>query len=443
MNIDSKACFLAAKQAGMDFLSVSESYSKETSLSIHNDEVESQQIGSSSQYSFKGIYDGKKGIYSLDSYEPGRRDDIISSVKERSSFGREDKIENYFDGKAEYEKAKTLREDFVPSNLEERRKEASSLSDEIRSKDSRIINVDVSFSRSEEGGEKKNSLGLDCKEETKYFTGSRYISAKSEDGVIRNSEKGAYSRISLTDLKKKLEEKIPSLLELPMDFFHPECLPSGSYPCVFSESRASVLLNCYRGQLSAKQVHKHLSLFEGKLNQKIRSDAVTILHTPHIEYRGSGSFDADGYPTQDFPVIEKGILKTYFYSLETAHEENKESNGCSCGNGEGEPLVLTVQKGDKSLDEIFAERKDGIYITELKGLNSGIDGQSLQFSLPCSGYVIKNGKKDHAFDRNIVSGNLKDLFLHVVGFSKDPIITKGNRIPNRYVSEVDLSGDDQ
>ena len=105
MNIDSKACFLAAKQAGMDFLSVSESYSKETSLSIHNDEVESQQIGSSSQYSFKGIYDGKKGIYSLDSYEPGRRDDIISSVKERSSFGREDKIENYFDGKAEYEKA--------------------------------------------------------------------------------------------------------------------------------------------------------------------------------------------------------------------------------------------------------------------------------------------------------------------------------------------------
>ena len=161
MNIDSKACFLAAKQAGMDFLSVSESYSKETSLSIHNDEVESQQIGSSSQYSFKGIYDGKKGIYSLDSYEPGRRDDIISSVKEMSSFGREDKIENYFDGKAEYEKAKTLREDFVPSNLEERRKEASSLSDEIRSKDSRIINVDVSFSRSEEGGEKKNSHGLD------------------------------------------------------------------------------------------------------------------------------------------------------------------------------------------------------------------------------------------------------------------------------------------
>ena len=87
MNIDSKACFLAAKQAGMDFLSVSESYSKETSLSVHNGEVESQQIGSSSQYSFKGIYDGKKGIYSLDYYEPDRLDDIISSVKERSSYG--------------------------------------------------------------------------------------------------------------------------------------------------------------------------------------------------------------------------------------------------------------------------------------------------------------------------------------------------------------------
>lgn len=443
MNPDDKECFELAKKEGIDFLSVGYSSSGETSVSVHNGEVENQQIGSSSRISFRGIFQGKRGTYGLDDYDPSRKEDILSSIKERSLFGREDKTENYFDGNAKYEKAKTRREDFLPSNLEERRKSALSLCQSIRERDERIINVDVSFSRSEEGVSKKNSLGLDCQEGTKYFSGSRYISAKDKDGSIRNSEKGIYSRISLSDLVTKLENKIPSLLDRTRDFFHPECLPSGSYPCVFSKGMASILLNCYMGQLSAKQVHKHLSLFEGKLNKQIRSDKVTILHTPHIEYRGSGSFDSDGYPTKDFLVIDKGILKTYFYSLETANEEHIPSNGCSCGNGEGEPLVLTIEKGNKNLDELFSERKDGIYITELKGLNSGIDGQSRQFSLPCSGYVIKDGKKDHAFDRNIVSGNLVDIFNHVVGFSSEAEITGGNVISDRLVSSVDLSGDNQ
>ena len=442
MKIDFHRFLALACLKGISFVSLGQSETRERSVSVHNGEVESQQIGTSSRASFKGIKEGKLGVYSTDSLDETTPDTALDAITETSSFGKEDKEDNYFSGKGTYIKAKTLRDDFLPSNLKDRRRSALSLCETIRKRDKRIQNVDVSLSMVYENGEKKNSLGLNCQEGTKYFSGSRYISAVDEDGNVRNSDEGTYSRISLDDLIEELKGRIGRLLSFTMDFFHSVSLPSGSYPCVFSKERASILLNYYRGQLSAKQVQKHLSIFEGKLNKKIRSDQRTVLHTPHIEYRGAASYDADGCPTEDFPVINKGRLKTYFYSLESAHEEKRESNGCSIGDGEGGPCILTVEKGKKSLQDLFMQRKNGIYLTELKGLNSGIDGQSRQFSLPCSGYIIKDGKKDKAFDRNIVSGNLADVFRNVLALSDDSKIVGGNLMPDRLVSSVDLSGNE-
>ena len=131
------------------------------------------------------------------------------------------------------------------------------------------------------------------------------------------------------------------------------------------------------------------------------------------------SFDGDGYPTQDFCWIEKGKLKEYFRSIESALQKKQKSNGCGSGGGNASYRLLWVEPGNVSLSQLLAEMRDGIYITDISGLNSGLDYDTLDFSLPCSGYMVEKGKIVSSVSMITLSGNLKNVLENVQMLSNE------------------------
>ena len=62
---------------------------------------------------------------------------------------------------------------------------------------------------------------------------------------------------------------------------------------------------------------------------------------------------------------------------------------------------------------MFARLKDGIYITELKGLHAGADAVTGDFSIDSEGFMVRDGRICEAVRSFTVAGNFFDLLKKI------------------------------
>ncbi len=429
-----------AKKRGIEPYQVSTSLSTEVSVEVYNGEVETQQIGSSQDIGAKGLFEGKQGSFSTDAIDSLTPSLMAQKVLESAKFGKMEKKEDYFKGGLKYKACKKPKNAFQEADLKQLRNAALGLCEEVQKRDERCKKVTIGLSMVSSKSSKFNSLGMKCSDKGKVFEGSIEIVAQSSEKEPRSSFCSFHSMESLDDLISQARKKIDEVISEAVDFFGSHAIETKNYSVVLSRKAVGSLLGTYLGQLNAKSVQKHLSVFEGKLNTQIMSDCLTLKNVPHILSPYSSSYDSDGYPTQDFTFIQNGVLKTYFYSLETANVEGIPSNGCACGGGNGMPCIVEVENGEDSLSDLFKKMKNGLYILSFSGLNSGINGQTLDFSLPCEGYIIEEGEKKSTFSMMVAAGNLKDLFSSVKAVGNDNDIDQQKYIPSMWIESLMVSG---
>lgn len=433
--------FEEAKKRNITPYQISHGISKDSSVSTLNGVVEDQKIGISQDISAKGLLNGKLGSFSTDAIDELTPSILADGVLESALYGKEGKKENFFAGGLEYKKADIIDDNFKEATLKDLRELALELSKIVKEKESGITNIMVSIGETDVFVEKTNDLGLYCTEKSKCFYGGIEIVAEDDDKEPRTSAEDFKSFISIEDLKIEGLKVIDKLISGAVDFFKSKPCKSTNCKVVFSPDCISTFLGYYTSHLDAKMIHNHLSLLEDKLGKKVVSDKLSIEHTPHIRSLSSSSFDSDGYPTQDFNIIKNGVLNNICYCVESANEDKTKSNGCACGNGNASVITLSVEKGKKSLDELFKEAGDGIYINQISGISTGMNTQTLQFSLPCQGYLIKNGKKDKAVSMIVCSGNINDLLSNVIDLANDVKDTDGCFTPSILFSNIAISGE--
>jgi PmbA protein len=441
MSLSIKKYFEEAKKNGIEPYQVSYSTSTEASVEVHNGNVEVQQIGTTQDISAKGIHDGKQGSFSTDCIDKYTPSMMAENVLQSSLYGKEEKAEDYFHGGLKYRKTKPGKiTTFKPSTLKELRDFALAVYEDVKAKDDRLTKITVAVSMQTAMSQKFNSYGVKCKDTASYYVCSISVVAENDKKEPRSGYKGCHSFYSLEDLKEKTKEIIPDVISSAIDFFGSSAMKTKKYKVLLSRNSVSSLLAYFLGQLNAKNVQQHLSLFEGKMDTQIVSKSLTMKNIPYAMSLGASNYDADGYPTKEFTFIRNGVLKDYFYSVETANKDHRDSNGCCSGNGNGGPIVVSVKPGKYDLDALFEKVRNGLYITSVSGLNSGINSQTLDFSLPCEGYVIKDGKKDKAFSMMVVAGNLSEVFNSVLAIGNDVDEANGRFIPSMIIKSLTVSG---
>lgn len=312
-----------------------------------------------------------------------------------------------------------------------------------KEKDGRVRHVEVEVTQIDEKVSFYNSYGVHASQRYKLFTGSVAVVATDEKGDTRSGFKSFTSFLSLEELSKKAGEAIEAAVKSAVDFFGATACESGEMPVLFSAASFRSLLTFYLTHFSAKNVQEKLSLFRGRLGKKIASPLLTIDHRPHLQLSGAAAYDAEGVPTANFPILRKGVLLNYAHCLETARKAKTVSNGCAIGGNQASFQVVSVHPGKTSLSDMLKSMKDGLYITKLNGLNSGIDAQSLHFSLPCEGYLVRDGAIDKSVSMIVVAGNVAEVMANVIALSSERETFGSIVTPAALVAKLSISGSDK
>ena len=169
-------------------------------------------------------------------------------------------------------------------------------------------------------------------------------------------------------------------------------------PVVLDAFVAASFAGFIGGMLSADAVQRGRSLFAGKLGEEVAASALRLADDPTDQGGlASAPFDAEGSPTRANALIEDGRLTTYLYDARTARKDGRETTAsASRSSYRSPPSVgtsnLVIEPGVAVLDELVREAGDGLFVTDVAGLHSGVNPVSGTFSVGASGRLIEGGE---------------------------------------------------
>lgn len=433
--------FKLANEAGIQ---ESELYiSENTALSFslfHNEIV--QFSNNSSQYVLaRGIVNGRFGSASSDVWNNQKCEYLVKEIKSNALVVENDDPAIIYAGSPQYKKVSTYSKKLESIDTNKKIEICKELEKKIRSLDKRIIEVEsIGYSEIKEQVTIQNSKGLKLAQKSNYCV--LYGSAVAKEGEQVKSDYSMYFDKSLDNLD--LDKLAKEIVDKTVSQLGGEACPTASYKTVLAPNVVASLLKAYLGNAAAENVQKKASLFIGKLDDKVASSKLTVSELPLTKSVFARSFDDEGVATSNKAIIDKGILKTYIYTLSSAAKENREStgNGYRRGARASEDFAyLSVKKGNKTQEELFEKVQNGVYITSVQGLHAGLNQMSGNFSLQSTGFLIKDGKLDRGLDIITLSGNLVDLFKSVELVGSDvKVFPSAVECPSLVIKSLKVSG---
>lgn len=238
-----------------------------------------------------------------------------------------------------------------------------------------------------------------------------------------------------------LEEVASKVAQRALRMLSARKAPGGKIPVViFSEAGGTMIHEAIGHGLEADLVEQGLSVYAGKIGQKIASSLITIIDDSTLpNKRGSFSFDDEGVDSQRTILVEDGILKGYMYDRLTASKKGLRSTG----NGRREsyrhrPIprmtnTFIAPKGHKP-EDIIKSIDRGFFVKKMGG--GQVNTVTGEFVFEVSeGYLIENGMIGEPVRGATLIGNGPDVIRSIdmvgedLGFSIGTCGKDGQGVP--------------
>jgi PmbA protein len=194
---------------------------------------------------------------------------------------------------------------------------------------------------------------------------------------------------------------------------------SRSCPVVLSERVTASFAGFIGGALCADDVQRGRSPFADRLGDELAS-AAYVLADDGIDPGGlaSAPFDGEGTPRGRTPLIAKGKLLAYLHDSYTARRGGAQSTGnASRASYRSPPSVstsnLVLEPGELSLEQLLEQADDGVYITDVAGLHSGVNPVTGRYSVGASGRTIRGGELAEPLREFTIAGDLLETLAAV------------------------------
>ena len=173
---------------------------------------------------------------------------------------------------------------------------------------------------------------------------------------------------------------------------------SRSCPVVLDPTVAASFVGLLGGVLGADAVQRGRSPFAERVGAAVGAEALT-LHDDGLDPSGPATapFDGEGLTSTRTALIEAGTLGTYLYDTYAARRGGVESTANAGRAGYRSlpgvsPSNLVVATGSLSFEGLLGEAGDGVFVTDVAGLHSGVNPVSGVFSVGASGRAIRAGE---------------------------------------------------
>ncbi|MGC8963676.1 MAG: TldD/PmbA family protein [Candidatus Bipolaricaulaceae bacterium] len=287
--------------------------------------------------------------------------------------------------------------------------------------------INVYLSRASAAVTIRNTTGGELREKRTAFSFTVEVERVREGDIWLVHESQVVRRLADLDRRSPVE-KVLRKLHWGAEVVPP---PQGHPPVLFLPSAVPVLLLPLAHGFSGLSVFLGTSPLKGRLGERAFSQKFTLSDDGLIPFGPrSRSFDDEGLPVGRLPLVEEGVVRSFFYDLRAAALSGAEptGNGLKGGPfGDGgfrapptpSPRHLVVHPGEGSLEELIREMKEGLIVSDVIGLGQG-NIQSGAFSNNVSvGFVVRGGKVVGRVKNTMIFGNayeiLRDGLIQVGG----------------------------
>jgi len=199
--------------------------------------------------------------------------------------------------------------------------------------------------------------------------------------------------------------------------------PSGTHTAILDPELVGLLSHEAIGHTVEADLVISGTAASGKIGKKVASDMVTMVDDGTIPWcAGWVPFDDEGVLGMKTVIIEKGVLKSYLHSRETAARFDVDPTGNSrAWNYRDVPLIRMratyIEEGDWDREEIIQDTKDGLL---LFGSGSGQADSNAEFMFGVQEACrIRNGEIGESFRGVTISGSAYDVLQSIDAVGKD------------------------
>jgi PmbA protein len=223
---------------------------------------------------------------------------------------------------------------------------------------------------------------------------------------------------------------------------NPGKLSSGALPVVYDPRVGSGLLGHLIGAITGSSIARRTSFLLDALGTQIFAPGITVRDDP-LRLRGlrSKPFDGEGLPTAASDIIADGILTGWLMDSASARQLGLQPTGHATRGVGGPPGTgvtnLYLEAGTLSPEDLIADIKLGVYVTELIG--QGVNGVTGDYSRGASGFVIRDGQICEPVAEITVAGNLKDMFRELTPAS-DLVFRQAVDVPTIRIEGMMVAG---
>jgi PmbA protein len=221
-------------------------------------------------------------------------------------------------------------------------------------------------------------------------------------------------------------------------------VPTQQAPVIFAPEVARGLVGAVFDAAAGDAIYRGASIFNGKLDDIVAADAVTVVDDGTIPGGfGTSPFDAEGLPSRRKVIVERGVLRNYVLNTYAGRKLGMKSTG-NAGRGlAGNPYLdsgnLFLEAGSVPPEEILRGVERGLYVTRLMG--QGVNLVTGDYSRGAAGLWIENGELAYPVHEITIAGNLKDMLRNISAIGSDLIFRGATASPTLRVEGMTIAGE--
>jgi TldD protein len=295
-----------------------------------------------------------------------------------------------------------------------------------------------------------NNLGADVLSSIQRASCHLWLVADDTRGVPVEVFEPLSCKGSLADLDLSVEALAPRLDRLHDHLQakrHAVPARGGVHTVVLSPAMAGILAHEAMGHPCEADLVLGGAITGNLVGQRVASDCVTMVDFAHhfndTELIVPVYADDEGTPAHDAVLIERGMLKDFMHSRETAQRMGRAPSGSARAyTPHDEPLVrmrnTAILPGTDRLDDIIAGVDDG-YLLVHTGNGQADSTTEFMFAVTI-GYEIVGGKLGRAIRDTTVSGNAIQVLQTVDAVSDDMQWTAAGYCGKKQPMVVSMGG---
>ncbi len=217
--------------------------------------------------------------------------------------------------------------------------------------------------------------------------------------------------------------------------------PGGRMPVVISSEAGGTMIHEAVGHgLEADLAQQGLSVYSGKMGQKIAADIISVIDDSTIPgKRGSFRFDDEGTTSQKTVLIKDGILMNFMYDRLSAMR----AGAPSTGNGRRQsyrhrpiPRMTNtmIAPGNTPAGDVLKNTPNGLFVKRMGGGQVNTLTGDFVFDVQ-EGYLIENGEAGEPVRGATLAGNGPRVLMDIdmvgqdIGFSIGTCGKDGQGVP--------------